>query len=169
MSNGRKRRERRAFRTQWFIIAAVVVVAAVALVRLAPARHEQPLVTVYMKSDCDSCRRWMRHLDASGFRTRIGMDEEGLAVRKRVRVPPGFDAPHHAVVQGLFIGGYVPARDIHRALKSSKRDSIRGLVLPGAPPGAPGIDASLKQPYVVFAVDANGLLRPWATHNHFVH
>lgn len=169
MSGSRKRRERHASRTQWFIVATVIALIAVAVVRLAPARHEQPLVTVFMRSDCDSCRRWMRHLNASGFRTRAGHSDEWIAVRKDMKVPPGFDVPHHAIVQGLFIAGHVPARDIHRALRSPERDAIRGLVVPGAPPGAPGIEAALKRPYMVFAVDARGLLRPWATHNHSVH
>lgn len=111
----------------------------------------------------------MRHLEARGFRTQVGENDEWTIIRNNMRVPRGFDVPHHAMVQGLFIGGHVPARDIHRVLTSSKRDAIHALVLPGAPPGAPGIDAVLKQPYVVFAVDANGLMRPWATHNHLVH
>ena len=143
--------------------------AAVALVRLSPARHERPLVTIYMNNECDSCRRWMRHLNARGFRTEVGTQGEWMAVREGLKLPVGFDASHHAIVQGLFIGGYVPARDIHRALQSPKRDSIRGLIVPGAPRGAPGLDAALKDPYVVFAVDANGLLRPWATYNHYKH
>lgn len=127
------------------------------------------MVTVYMNAECDSCRRWMRHLDASGFRTEVGTHRASMAAREGVKLPLGFDAPHHAIVQGLFIGGYVPARDIHRALRSPKRDSIRGLIVPGAPRGAPGLDAVLKESYVVFAIDANGLLRPWATYNHFIH
>jgi hypothetical protein len=169
MTSRRARREDRAFRAQ--LLTAVAVLAAIGglLVLIAPAWHERPLVTVYMKPDCDSCRRWTRHLHASGFRIQAGLEEEWTAVRRRVRIPPEFDAPHHAIVQGLFIAGYVPARDIHRALSSPERQAIRGLLLPGAPPGAPGIETALKQPYVVFAMDANGLLRQWATHNHLDH
>lgn len=169
MTSRRARKEDRAFRVQLLAVVAVLAAIGAALVLLAPARHERPLVTVYMKPDCDSCRRWSQHLHDSGFRIQAGLDEEWLAVRRSVRIPLGFDAPHHAIVQELFIAGYVPARDIHRALRSPERAAIRGLLLPGAPPGAPGIDAVLKRPYVVFAMDANGLLRPWATHNHMDH
>ena len=169
MVNRHRCRERRVSRTQWLIVAAVVALIAVAVIWLAPAPHEQPLVTVYMKSECDRCRSWMRHLNASGFRARAGQAGEWLAVRSEMKLPPGFEVSHHAMVEGLFVAGHVPARDIHRALRSPERGAIRGLVVPGAPPGAPGIDAALKQPYVVFAVDANGLAHPWATHNHLVH
>jgi hypothetical protein len=169
MTGRRARREDRAFRVQLLTVVAVLAAMGGSLALIAPAWHERPLVTVYMKSDCDSCGRWTRHLDASGFRTRAGLEGEWAAVRRSARIPPGFDAPVHAIVQGLFIAGYVPARDIHRALNSAQRQAIRGLLLPGAPPGAPGIEATLKQPYVVFAMDANGLLRPWATHNHVDH
>lgn len=169
MFETRRRRERRAARIQSIIALAVFALIVLVLVHLAPASDERPLVTVYMKPDCESCRRWMHHLNARGFRTQAGTEAEWMTARTNAKLPPGFEATHHAVVEGLFIEGYVPARDIHRALKSPRRDSIRGLVLPGAPPGAPGIDAALKQPFVVFAVDENGLLRSWATHNHFVH
>lgn len=169
MTSRRARNGDRAFRAQLLTIVAVLAGMGGLLVLMAPAWHERPLVTVYMKPNCDSCRRWTRHLRARGFRIQAGLEEEWAAVRPSVRIPPGFDAPHHAIVQGLFIAGYVPARDIHRALSSPERQGIRGLLLPGAPPGAPGIEAALKQPYVVFAMDANGLLRPWATHNHVDH
>ena len=164
------RSRRRALSVQAAIGLAVLTVVAIALVQLAPASEERPLVTVYMAPDCDSCRRWMRHLNARGFRTQVGGTEaEWSVVRAKVKVPLGFDTENHATVEGLFIEGFVPARDIHSALTASGRATIRGLVLPGAPPGAPGVESALKQPYVVFAMDANGLLRPWSSNNHFVH
>src|SRR3990170_2284050 len=116
MTSRRARRKDRAFRAQFLTVVAVLVAIGGSLVLIAPAWYERPLVTVYMKPDCDSCRRWTRHLHASGFRIQAGLEEEWTDVRRSVRIPPGFDAPHHAIVQGLFIAGYVPARDIHRAL-----------------------------------------------------
>jgi hypothetical protein len=167
--NFRKREARRAVTKQCTITAAVFAAAAIVLVQLAPSHDERPLVTVYMKHDCASCVRWLRHLDSRGFRTQLGAAEEWTKVRANARVPPRLSADHLAVVQGLYVEGYVPAGDIHRALNSPKRNSIHALALAGAPPGAPGIEAAIRPPFVVFAVDARGLARPWATHNHFVH
>lgn len=157
---------RRSLRLQLWGAATAFVAVAIGLMRLAPNPNDRPLVTVYMHADCDSCRRWMNHLEAHGFRTQAGSSEEWPSVRERSKVPTGFRAAHNAVVGSLFIEGHVPARDIHRALVANKSRSIRGLVLPGLPDGAPGVNSGFSRPYVVFAVDDNGLLRPWRTHDH---
>lgn len=83
----------------------------------AIAPPSKPLMTVYMRDDCESCLRWMRHLEARGFRTELGNQSDWQAVRVRFNLTPEFRSSHTAVVDGLFIEGPVPARDIHRALQ----------------------------------------------------
>lgn len=54
MPSRRARREDRAFRAQLLTVVAVLAAIGGSLVLIAPAWHERPLVTVYMKPDCDS-------------------------------------------------------------------------------------------------------------------
>lgn len=75
-ARSRKVRSCRVFKIQLGFIAASFALTAVVVVRLAPASHERPIVTVYMQPGCETCRRWMRHLDSSGFRARIGTEVE---------------------------------------------------------------------------------------------
>jgi hypothetical protein len=60
------------------------------------------------------------------------------AVKRRLAVPHDLEARHTGVVDGYFIEGHVPAGDIVQLLK--ERPKARGLAVPGAPRGAPGLD-----------------------------
>lgn len=136
---------------------------------LAPSDAEKPIVIVYMHDDCQTCRRWMNHLAAHGFRPIAGKRSEWAAVRSRFKVPAGFRGRHIAIVDGLFLEGHVPAGDVHRVLNARNHARIKGLVVPGMPKGAPGLEAGLPQAYFVYAVHESGLLRPIATYHHTIH
>lgn len=168
LSRQERARRRNNLLLAWGAALSLVAVA-IGLMRLAPDPKDRPLVTVYMRPDCDDCRRWMKHLERNGFRTRTGSSDEWPAVRERSKAVAGMRAAHNAVVGGLVIEGHVPARDIHRALRANQSRSIRALIVPGLPAGAPGVNSGFTRTYVVFAMDDNGLLRPWRTHNHFNH
>lgn len=112
----RKQREaRRVSRMLWALMALAGVAVGALLVSIAP--RNKPLVTVYMPAQCESCRRWMEHLEANGFRTELGPHAEWAAVRAKFGVPSRFQSSHTAIVDGLFVEGPVLAGDIHRALE----------------------------------------------------
>ena len=158
----RERESRRTDRRFIAVAALTLVVAGGTVAYLAPS--EKPVVTVYMRPDCESCRNWMRYLDSRGFRTRIGAESEWPAMRARFRLPPQFRGLHTAVVDGLLIEGHVPAGEIHAVLAMPDHAHIRGLVVPGLPRGAPGLRAMSAEPYVVFAMQDSGFMRPMSTH-----
>ena len=146
------------------VVGIVPICVASAVVYLSP--RDTPVVTVYMRSDCDSCRGWMRYLEAHGFRTEVGKASDWPAVRARFKLPPRFRSQHTAVVNGLLLEGNVPAGEIYYVLKKPEHGHIRGLVVPGLPRGAPGLHSIAAEPYVVFAVQDSGLTRPFSTHHH---
>ena len=159
------RRERENRRTdRWFIAAAALALGFAAGIVAYLAPGEYPVMTVYMQPDCKSCRDWMRYLAAHGFRTRIGAASEWPAIRARFRLPPRFRGLHTGVVDGLLIEGHVPAGEIHSVLAKPDHAHIRGLVVPGMPRGAPGLPAMSTEPYVVYAMQDSGLMRPISTH-----
>jgi hypothetical protein len=161
------RRQRQARHTSRLLMAVLVLVNAImGVLLLAIAPREEPVVTVYMHHDCESCRRWMEHLAASGFRTRVGDESEWPAVRAQLRLEPGFQSSHTAVVDGLLIEGPVPARDIHLALEWRASHYVRGLVVPGVPRGSPGMESAFPQPYTVFAVRQGGAVQAFDIHDH---
>jgi hypothetical protein len=163
----RSRREREIRRSERRLvaIASIVLIAAAGMAQyLAP--RDRPVVTVYMRADCDSCRSWMRYLESHGFKTQVGAQSEWAAVRARFRLPPRFRSLHTAVVDGLLIEGHVPAGEIYDVLAMPDHGHIRGLVVPGLPRGGPGLHTLLARPYVVYAMQDSGLMRPFSEHHH---
>jgi hypothetical protein len=160
----RQREHRSTDRLLIGIVAFVFIAATIAVAYLAPA--QKPMMTVYMRPDCETCRSWMRYLESHGFRTQIGEASDWPAVRARFKLPPRFRGRHTAAVDGLLLEGHVPAAEIHRALSMPEHEHIRGLVVPGFPRGAPGLHALAPEAYVVFAMQDSGLMRPISTHHH---
>jgi hypothetical protein len=161
----RQREARRASLHAATTLAIATAAIAAVVLPIAPQRH--PLVTVYMPSDCGTCRRWMEYLAARGFRTQLGDLSQWPAVRERFALPPGSLSSHTAVVEGMFIEGPVPAREIHLALAWRDQYHIRGLFVPGVPRGSPGRDSLLPQPYTVFVVRDGGRIQPLVEHDNY--
>ena len=119
-----------------------------------------PLLEVWKDPDCGCCNDWIRHVEASGLRTRVH-DTGNLQARDRLGMPRRLGSCHTAQVGGYVIEGHVPAREIHRLLR--ERPKALGLTVPGMPIGSPGMDGpeygGRRQPYEVLLVAADGSTR----------
>jgi hypothetical protein len=71
-------------------------------------------------------------------------------------------------VDGLLIEGHVPSADI-RAVLAKPHAHIRGLVVPGLPPGAPGLESDFPQRFTVYVVYDSGRMQVWAAHQYELH
>ncbi|MCX8087453.1 MAG: metal-binding protein [Rhodocyclaceae bacterium] len=112
---------------------------AIFFLMAALARAETwPPVTVFAPPVCLACLEWAEHLRQQGFAVSVVTSEDLAKVRQRQRVPAALEVRHVAVVGGYFVAGHVPAEDIKQLLQEKPR--ARGLVVPGAPRGAPGLD-----------------------------
>ena len=81
---------------------------------------------------------------------------EAGSVKGKEGVPGGLEACHTALVDGYVVEGHVPADAITRLLR--ERPRVTGLVVPGMPPGAPGMEmpGHGAQPYDVLTFDRSG-------------
>jgi hypothetical protein len=115
------------------------------IVLVAPARAEVqaaspslPPVKVYAPKVCLACLEWAEHLRQNGFTVSVDNSQDMAAIKKRYRIIADWEARHTATVGPYFIEGHVPAADIKLLLQ--EKPQARGLVVPGAPRGAPGLD-----------------------------
>lgn len=69
-------------------------------------------------------------------------------------VPPQLRECHIALVGGYVLEGHVPVDSIRRLLK--ERPNVAGLVVPGMPPGSPGMEGPRGRPYEVLTFDRSG-------------
>jgi hypothetical protein len=123
---------------------------------------DEPKVTVYKTPTCGCCKKWVTHLEKSGFEVEtIDMRDLGM-IKSMSGVEPKLASCHTAQVGGYVIEGHVPADDIKRLL--SERPAVKGLTAPGMPHGSPGMETGHKAPYQVLTFDAEGKTQVFAQH-----
>jgi hypothetical protein len=111
-------------------------------------------ITVNKTPQCGCCKKWVEHLEDSGFEVQVvDMDSVEL-VKRQNGVPDALGSCHTALVEGYVVEGHVPADLIQRLLR--ERPKVRGLAVPGMPMGSPGMEGPRKQPYQVLTFDADG-------------
>lgn len=122
-----------------------------------------PRVTLYKNPTCACCAEWAEHMRANGFRVDVREGANLAEVREQVGVPFRLGSCHTAVVDGYAIEGHVPADLVRKLL--ADRPEIRGLAVPGMPPGVPGMPdpGPGRAPYDILAFRADGSTQVYAT------
>ena len=120
---------------------------------LAPGASA-PQVNVYKTRTCGCCGKWVEHLKANGFEVNVQEVPSTAEYRQKYGVPDNLQSCHTATVNGYVVEGHVPAREIHRLLKS--RPKAKGLAVPGMPAGSPGMEGSRSDAYSVILFDQDG-------------
>jgi len=132
-----------------------------------PAAHAAealPQMKVYKSPTCGCCGNWSHKMEQAGFSlevlNRSSLDE----IKQQQDIKPALRACHTALVGNFVIEGHVPAEDIVRLLKTRPK-GIRGLVVPGMPMGAPGMEMGRgAMPFTVLALHEDGSTSVFAKH-----
>jgi len=115
---------------------------------------------------CGCCVEWAKRVEAAFKRKMPVVQVADMARIKAAQgVPDGLHSCHTALIQGYVVEGHVPPADIQRLVRSKSR-TLKGLAVPGMPAGSPGMDVGhdRKEPYQVFAFDAQGRRSVFANH-----
>jgi hypothetical protein len=157
----------RRFGRRWIILAAGGAAAAAAgaialpgLFGSGPAKAGE--IVVYKSPSCGCCGEWVKHLRQNGFEVSVNNIENVDPVRKQAGVPYDMASCHTALVDGYAVEGHVPAENIRKML--ADRPNFKGLVVPGMPASAPGMDGSDPEPYTVYSFDAAGKSEVYASY-----
>lgn len=123
-----------------------------------------PLVTLYKNPTCECCAEWAKHMEANGFR--VDTRESGFdlhQIRAKHGVSPDLASCHTSVVGDYVLEGHVPADVVQKLL--AERPQIRGLAVPGMPPGVPGMPdpGPNRAPYQILAIQPDGSTQLYAT------
>lgn len=107
---------------------------------VGPARARPNQIEVFKTPTCGCCSAWAEHMVRAGFAVPTrDVDQETLwSLKKRAGISPELSACHTAFIEGYFIEGHVPAKDVQRLL--SERPDALGLTVPGMPIGSPGME-----------------------------
>lgn len=122
-----------------------------------------PLLVISKNASCGCCKAWVEHMRKAGFPVEVHDLDNLDPIKTRVGVPVGKGSCHTAEVGGYFIEGHIPAADIKRLL--AEKPDAKGLVLPGMPPGSPGMEVPGQgMPYTVELVRKDGTTGAYAQH-----
>lgn len=134
-----------------------------AAVAESAVRGNGEIVVVYRSPTCGCCKAWEDHMRAAGYTIESHEVMDVSQVKAEHGVPVPLQSCHTALVGGYVLEGHVPAEDVARIL--AERPEIRGLAVPGMPPGSPGMDVPGRadEPFEVFAFRDGGAAEVWAT------
>lgn len=113
-------------------------------------------LTVYKTPQCGCCGEYVSYLASRGVRVKAVEVDEGelYALKERLGIPRSLWSCHTALLGRYFVEGHVPLEAIARL--AAERPPIRGISLPGMPPGSPGMPGTKAGPLVVYAVGQDG-------------
>ena len=152
---------RRAF------IVGVIALAGSSAAFVSAQRTTQPVMEVYKSPTCGCCSKWVEHVEAAGFATKVmDIDDASLDQLKTKRGVPGTARScHTAFINGYVVEGHVPAPEIHRMLR--ERPAIAGIAVGGMPTGSPGMEVPGRAPqqYNVVTFDKQGAVRVFSVQN----
>lgn len=95
-------------------------------------------IEIWKLSTCGCCGRWSEYLRDKGYRLTVNVVPDLTSVNKRFGVPEALESCHTAIIDGYVIAGHVPESAISKLM--AERPNVRGIALPGMPPGSPGMD-----------------------------
>ncbi len=148
-----------------FFAAAASVAIAFSYDRMhAAAPAPKPTIVVFKDPSCGCCKKWVAHLEASGYKVMAVDTSDMAAVKRALGVDAKLASCHTAMVGGYVIEGNVPAADIDRLLKDKPK--VAGLAVPGMIVGTPGMEmaGSKGEKYDVLAFQKNGTTSVYAKH-----
>ncbi len=138
---------------------ALGTASASSLLALAPAKE----ATVYKDASCGCCRKWVEHMEKSGW-TVTAHDVPDVGVyKKKYGVPDNLGSCHTAMVTGGYVvEGHVPA-DLIDKLVAARPSDVIGLAVPGMVQGSPGMETGRSDKYDVIAFSKDGKTKVFAT------
>lgn len=121
-----------------------------------------PVVEVWKTPTCGCCGKWVKHMEAAGFKVQVHDLDNLDAIRQQHGITPALASCHTAVAGKYVIEGHVPASDVRRLLK--EQPDALGLTAPGMPQGSPGMDVPGSPSFQVLSIGKDGKTAVYATH-----
>ncbi|MGI9262993.1 MAG: DUF411 domain-containing protein [Woeseiaceae bacterium] len=125
--------------------------------------HDALHVEMHKNPGCGCCDVWADHLRSFGFTVESTEDPGILGFKAKHSIPGPLMSCHTAVIDGYFIEGHVPARDILRLLKE-KPEAVTGIAVPAMPLGSPGMEHNHPQDFNTIALLTDGSAYVFETH-----
>jgi hypothetical protein len=116
----------------------------------AAAQSAPGAVALYKNPECGCCEGYADYLREHGFMVTVTPTGELPTMSRKAGIPDDFQGCHLTFVEGYAVSGHVPMSVVKRLLV--ERPGIKGVTLPGMPPGSPGMGGSKTEPFTIYQV-----------------
>ena len=124
---------------------------AIAFAGLQSARAAEAVdATLYKNPSCRCCDAYAAYLRQHDFDVTVIASPDLEQIKREHAVPPQLHGCHTLLIEGYVIEGHVPVAVINKLLR--ERPEIRGISLPGMPPGSPGMTGRKQEPFVIYTI-----------------
>ncbi|WP_456371062.1 DUF411 domain-containing protein [Geoglobus sp.] len=113
------------------------------------------VVTLYKTESCGCCEKYVEYLVSSGFVVNVVNVDDLKSEFVRRNVPEEMYSCHLSETGGYFVVGHVPVEAIEKLVED--KPEIRGIALPGMPPGSPGMPGEKQGQFVIFSLRDDGV------------
>jgi hypothetical protein len=114
--------------------------------------------TLYKNPLCGCCQDHAAYLRRHGYRVTEIATHDLEGIRLKHGVPEQLYGCHTILVGGYVVEGHVSAQIIDRLLR--ERPKIRGISLPGMPPGSPGMTGTKTEPFQIYEIGGSPSAEP---------
>jgi hypothetical protein len=112
---------------------------------------DQPLkATVYKRAGCPCCGGYVEYLRQNGFEAQAFAVADLAALKREYHVPQALEGCHTTIAHGYVIEGHVPVEVVKQLLL--EKPAIKGISLPGMPPGSPGMAGAKTAPFTILEI-----------------
>ena len=118
-------------------IRNLAVFAALVLASVADNAAELKSVQVYKSPTCGCCEKYIEYLRQNGVGVSVVNVPDMASVKAKYRIPEALQSCHTSLVNDYVVEGHVPVGALKKLLAKGRK--IKGIALPGMPPGAPGM------------------------------
>jgi hypothetical protein len=111
-------------------------------------------VTLYKNPECGCCDGYADYLRDHGFKVTAKATPDLSEISRKAGIPPDLEGCHTAFIGDYVVDGHVPVEAIDKLLK--EHPAIKGITLPGMPPGSPGMAGGKSEPFTIYAIGKDG-------------
>jgi hypothetical protein len=142
-------------RREFMIAASLTALATTAGSPRAWAADKTAIpVMLYKTPGCECCEGYAAYLGKDGFKVTVKEAEDLASISSKAGIPADLQGCHTAFIGDYVIDGHVPVEAIQKLL--AEHPYLKGLTLPGMPPGSPGMAGTKEGPFTVYAIDKQG-------------
>ena|SRR5215469_14489159 len=132
--------------------ALLMTASALALIR--PTHAEPVTVVLYKNPECGCCDGYADYLRHNGFTVTTEATTDLAEISRKAGIPSELQGCHTAFIGDYVVDGHVPFEAIRKLL--AEHPTIKGITLPGMPPGSPGMSGEKIEPLMIHAIGQDG-------------